>query len=47
MMALFWLMNRVPPVGTMVAADHMIFLSISFIWVVGYINAFNFPMGWH
>jgi UDP-N-acetylmuramyl pentapeptide phosphotransferase/UDP-N-acetylglucosamine-1-phosphate transferase len=44
--ALFWLKIIVPPEGgTMVAADHIVFLFVSFVWVLGYMNAFNFMDG--
>ena len=43
--ALLWLVTIVPSGGTMVGADHIGFLIISFIWVVGYMNAFNFMDG--
>jgi UDP-N-acetylmuramyl pentapeptide phosphotransferase/UDP-N-acetylglucosamine-1-phosphate transferase len=43
--ALLWLKFIVPPDGTMGGVNHIVFLTISFVWVLGYMNAFNFMDG--
>ncbi|HTB80554.1 MAG TPA: glycosyltransferase family 4 protein [Opitutaceae bacterium] len=43
--ALLWLKIIVPSDGTMAAADHIVFFVISFVWMLGYMNAFNFMDG--
>jgi len=43
--ALLWLKIAVPPDRMSVTANHVTFLVISFVWIVGYTNAFNFMDG--